>query len=120
LALSKIKKKAPRGQRFAAIPDIQRNLTLLRGILGNDFQNCFRQQHDRLMKCTASQGQYFEGDSSSYCRVKQILLSQGYSGNSLIATSCFAHSQIELSVTHQQHKIYYPGIGSVIGFVDLL
>jgi hypothetical protein len=34
--------------------------TLLRGIPVNDFQDCFH----RLMKCRASQGQYFEGDSS--------------------------------------------------------
>jgi hypothetical protein len=32
-----------KGQRFADIPDIQRNVTtLLRGILKNDFQDCFR------------------------------------------------------------------------------
>jgi hypothetical protein len=30
----------------------------------NDFQDCFRQWHHRLTKCIASQGEYFEGDSS--------------------------------------------------------
>jgi hypothetical protein len=32
-------------QRFADIPDIQCNVTLLRGIEENDFQHCFRQWH---------------------------------------------------------------------------
>jgi histone-lysine N-methyltransferase SETMAR len=34
-------KNALKGQRFADIPDIQCNMTLLRGILENDFQDCF-------------------------------------------------------------------------------
>jgi histone-lysine N-methyltransferase SETMAR len=57
-------KNALEGQRFADIPDIQCNMILLRGILVNDFQDCFRQWHHRLMKCIASQGEYFEGDNS--------------------------------------------------------
>jgi len=64
LALSKIK-KYPKGQIFADLSDIQRNVnTLLQGILENDFQDCFWQWHHRLTKCIASQGEYFEGDSS--------------------------------------------------------
>jgi len=48
-----------------ALKGIQRNVkTLLRGIPENDFQDCFRQWHHRLTKCIASQGEYFEGDSS--------------------------------------------------------
>jgi len=51
-------------QRLADLSDIQHNVkTLLRGISENDFQDSFRQCH-RLMKCTASQEEYFEGDSS--------------------------------------------------------
>jgi len=58
-------KKALKGQRFADLSDIQRNVkTLLRGILENDFRDCFRQWHHCLMKCIASQGEYFKGDSS--------------------------------------------------------
>jgi hypothetical protein len=58
-------KNALKGQRFADLSDIQRNAkTLLRGILENDFQDCFQQWHHRLTKCTASQREYFEGDSS--------------------------------------------------------
>jgi transposase len=36
-------KNALKGQIFADIPDIQRNVTLLRGIPENDFRDCFRQ-----------------------------------------------------------------------------
>jgi len=58
-------KNALKGQRFADLSDIQRNVkTLLRVIPENDFQDCFRQLHHRLTKCIASQGEYFEGDSS--------------------------------------------------------
>jgi hypothetical protein len=45
--------------------EIQRKVTtLLPGIPENDFADCFRQWHHRLTKCTASQGERFEGDSS--------------------------------------------------------
>jgi len=58
-------KNAPKRQRFADLSDFQRNVKiLLRGIPKNDFQDCFRQWHHRLTKCIASQGEYFEGDSS--------------------------------------------------------
>jgi hypothetical protein len=57
-------KIALKEQIFANIPNIQRNVTLLRGIQENDFPDCFRQWHHRLTKCIASQGEHFEGDSS--------------------------------------------------------
>ena len=58
-------KNALQGQRFADLYDIQRNVkTLLRGVPENDFQDCFQQWHHHLMKCIASQGEYFEGESS--------------------------------------------------------
>jgi len=50
-------KNALKGQRFADLSDIH-----LRDNPENDFQDCFRQRHHRLTKCTASQGEYFEGD----------------------------------------------------------
>jgi hypothetical protein len=56
-------KIALKGQRFADIADIQRNMMLLQGILENDFQDCFWRWH-YLMKCLASQGECFEGNSS--------------------------------------------------------
>jgi hypothetical protein len=64
LALSKFKKLTD-GQRFADILDIQNNATtLLPGIQENDFQDRFRQWHHRLKKGTASQEEYFVGNSS--------------------------------------------------------
>jgi len=58
-------KNALKGQRFADLSDIQCIVKmLLRGILENDFQDCFQQWHHRLTKCIASQGEYFKGDSS--------------------------------------------------------
>jgi hypothetical protein len=51
-------KTALKEQRFADLSYIQRNVkTLLRGILENEFQDCFRQWHHRLTKCMASHGQ---------------------------------------------------------------
>jgi hypothetical protein len=61
----KLKKKVMKRQRFADLSVIQRNVkTLVRSILENDFQDCFRQWHRRLTKYVASQGEYFEVDSS--------------------------------------------------------
>jgi hypothetical protein len=58
-------KKRIEGQTFSDIPDIQLNgTTLLRGTPENDFQDCFRQGHQRLINCIASQGEHFEGDCS--------------------------------------------------------
>ena len=58
-------KNALKGQRFADLSDIQRNVKkLLQGIPENDFQDCFQQWHHRLTKCVASQREYFEGKSS--------------------------------------------------------
>jgi len=58
-------KNAVKGQRFADFSDIQRNAkTLLQGILENDFRDCFRQWHQCLLKCIASQGEYFVGNRS--------------------------------------------------------
>ena len=58
-------KNALMGQRFSDLSDIQHNVkTLLRGIPENDFQDCFLQWYHHLTKCIASQGEYFEGNSS--------------------------------------------------------
>ena len=71
-----------KGQKFSVLSDIQRNVkTLLRGIRGNDFEDCCRQWHHRLTKYIASQGEYFEDDSSPQCTGRQILLSHGHSAN---------------------------------------
>jgi transposase len=58
-------KNALKGQRFADVSDIKSNVKkLLRGIPETSFQDCFQQWHHRLTKYIASQGEYFEGDSS--------------------------------------------------------
>jgi hypothetical protein len=57
-------KNALKEQKFANLPDIHDIKRLLRGIPENSFQDCFRQWHHCLMKRIASQGEYFEGDSS--------------------------------------------------------
>jgi hypothetical protein len=57
-------KNALMGQRFADIPDIQGNVTLLRGTLKNYFQDCFWRWRHCLTKSIASQGEYFKGNSS--------------------------------------------------------
>jgi hypothetical protein len=59
------KLNALKGQRFADLSGIQRSVkTLLQAILENSFQDCYQQWHHHLTKCIASQGEYFEGDSS--------------------------------------------------------
>jgi hypothetical protein len=63
LALSRIKNFL-KGQRFADIPDIQRNAMLLQGIPENDFQDYFQYWHQCVVNCIASQGEYFKGNSS--------------------------------------------------------
>jgi hypothetical protein len=72
LVLSKIKKKnALKRQKFADIPDIQGIMTLLSDNPENDFQDYFCQWH-HLMKCMASQGEYFKDGSSYQCTVKRV------------------------------------------------
>jgi hypothetical protein len=45
-------RNAMKGQRFADIPEIESNVTmLLPGIPENDFRDCFWQWHHRLTKC---------------------------------------------------------------------
>jgi hypothetical protein len=54
-------RSALKGQGFADIADIQRNMTkLLQGILENDFQDCFWKWHHRLTNCTASQAEHLK------------------------------------------------------------
>jgi hypothetical protein len=58
-------KNAQKGQRFADIPYIHCNVVmLLWGITENNFQNWFWQWHPCLTKCVATEGEYFEDDSS--------------------------------------------------------
>ena len=91
-------KNVLKGQRFANLSDIQSNVkTLLRDIPENDFQDCFQQWHHRLTKCIASQGECFEAESSRQCTGKQILFSQGHSGNLIIAPRTLHPKQTDSS-----------------------
>jgi hypothetical protein len=67
-------KNALKGQRFADIPDIQRNMTLTRSIPENDFQDCFRQWHHRLTNCTASQGEHLKATAVTSAQVSKFCL----------------------------------------------
>jgi hypothetical protein len=64
LVFSKKLNNALKGQQFANIPNIQCNVTLLKGTPEKDFKGCFWQWDPRLKKYTASQGQNFQDDSS--------------------------------------------------------
>jgi hypothetical protein len=57
-------KNALKRQRFAGIPDIQCNMTLLQGIPKKLFSIMFDAVALRCTKCRASQGEYFKDDSS--------------------------------------------------------
>jgi hypothetical protein len=57
-------KNALKDHRFAGIPDIHRNVTLLWDFPENGFQDSFRQRHRCLTNCVASHGEHFDGDSS--------------------------------------------------------
>jgi hypothetical protein len=54
--------------------------TLLRDIPENNFQDSFRQWHHRLMKRVASQGEYFEGNSSRQYTGNPILFHRAIPG----------------------------------------
>jgi len=61
----KIGKSASETLALLTVADIQCKVKmLLRGIPENSFQDCFQQWHHHLTKCTASPGEYFEGDIS--------------------------------------------------------
>jgi hypothetical protein len=77
-------KNALKGRRFSDLSDIQGNAkTLLRVIPENDFQDLFPAMAPSSHEVHSFTGrvQYFKGNSSRQCTGKQILLSQGHSGN---------------------------------------
>jgi hypothetical protein len=52
-----------KGKRFASTLEIEVAMTTrLKGLMKDDFQNCFKKLHEHWNKCVASQGDYFEGD----------------------------------------------------------
>ena len=52
-----------RGCHFGTVDNIQKVVTdQLRALPHEDFQHCYRQWEQRLRRCVASEGNYFEGD----------------------------------------------------------
>jgi len=53
-----------KGRHFGTLDNIQMVVTYqLRGLLREDFQHCYRKWEQRLRRCVASQGNYFEVDN---------------------------------------------------------
>ena len=53
-----------KGRHFGTVDNIQRVVTdQLRALLHEEFQHCYREWEQRLRRCVASQGNYFEGDN---------------------------------------------------------
>ena len=53
-----------KGSHFGTVDDIQKVVTdQLRALLHEDFQHRYREWEQRLRRCVASQGNYFEGDN---------------------------------------------------------
>ena len=56
-------KKVLKGKSFADVEEVKRKMTeALKGITLQEFQDCFEKWKTRLDRCSASNGQYFEGD----------------------------------------------------------
>jgi len=56
-------KKTLKGKRFATVEEVKTaSQEALNSIKLQQFQKCFTQWEIRLDKCTASNGEYFEGD----------------------------------------------------------
>jgi len=53
-----------KGHHFGTVDNIQKVMTdQLRALPHEDFQHCYREWEQRLQRCVASQGIYFEGDN---------------------------------------------------------
>ena len=53
-----------KGRHFGTVDNIQKVVTdQLRALPLEDFQHCYREWEQRLRRCVASQGNYFEGDN---------------------------------------------------------
>ena len=51
-------------RHFGTVDNIQKVVTdQLRALLHEDFQHCYLEWEQRLQRCVASQGNYFEGDN---------------------------------------------------------
>ena len=53
-----------KGRHLGTVDNIQKVVTYqLRALLHEDFQHCYREWEQRLRRCVASEGNYFEGDT---------------------------------------------------------
>jgi len=53
-----------KGRHFGTLDNIQDSVTdELKGIPAKAFQHCYKQWKQRLRRCVAAQGNYFEGDN---------------------------------------------------------
>jgi transposase len=53
-----------KGRHFGILDNIQSSVTdELKGIPAEAFQHCYEQWKQRLLRCVAAQGNYFEGDN---------------------------------------------------------
>jgi hypothetical protein len=58
-----MKKKTLKGKRFTTVEEVKTaSQEALNNIKLQQFQRCFTQWDERLDKCIASNGEYFEGD----------------------------------------------------------
>ena len=56
-------KKVLKGKCFTDVEEVeQKPAEALKGIKVDEFRNCSEQQKKRLNRCSASDGEYFEGD----------------------------------------------------------
>lgn len=57
-------KNVLKGRHFGTLENIQKSVTdMLKTISVEDFQRCYQQWEQRLHRCVAAQGNYFEGDN---------------------------------------------------------
>jgi hypothetical protein len=53
-----------KGHHFGTLDNVQKSVTdELKGIPAEAFQHCYEQRKQRLRRCVAAQGYYFEGDN---------------------------------------------------------
>ena len=68
-------KKVLKGKRFAEVEEVkQKTEEALKGIKTDEFKNYFQQWKKYLQRCTASNGEYFEGEWSLNIRINTEFL----------------------------------------------
>jgi len=84
-----------KGRQFDDIDDISSNKTAaLKAIPQNQFQNCFEGWTRRWRRCVASQGEYFEGETTVVFSNEVCSTFTGMSSRTLFAFHIFPFSNI--------------------------